>query len=391
MGVFDKLFGKGRDAAAAKKAEAQGDLARAVELWLDAQRPEEAARVMLLRGDAETEPRARLQHYTQAVRTAPNDHQVKKEATSKRCELIVTMAGEAALSAVVRRDVLEAARDLEAIGEPARAAAAYHLVGDAEGEARALAAAGEIDKLEDLLSAEEARERERRRATDLGAEIDLQLASGRRREALEIAERLAKEREGDLAARDRAASIRARRVTGPIARVVLRGRPLSIVLGDEVVLGRTEGTLLAASHAVSRRHLRIGRTDGKVVAQDLETRNGTQLRGMNVVGALEVGDGLELKLGREVALRLRPSPDLEGFTEIELGGRKYVAPLGPAKLPISGWRLEQAHDGWIELCADGAPAYLGEVALASRAALLSGDRVSAARSAEPVLEVLASG
>jgi hypothetical protein len=141
---------------------------------------------------------------------------------------------------------------------------------------------------------------------------------------------------------------------------------------------------------VSRRHLRIARADGVVSARDLETRNGTQLRGMNAVGALPVGDGLELKLGREVSIRLRPSPDIAGYTEIELGGRTYVAPLGAASLPIPTWRLEQGHDGWLELCTDGATAFANTVTLVARTALLVGDRIAATRGGEPVLEIRGS-
>jgi hypothetical protein len=387
VGVFDRLFGKA-GAGEARKAEARGDLARAVELWTTADRPDEAARVMILRGDSEPDARARLQHYTQAAATAPQGHAIRKTAIAKRCELVIALAGQTALSAVARRDVQAAARDLEAIGEPVRAAEAYRLVGDTEGEARALAAAGEVDKLEDLLAEQHAKEREKRREVDLGADVELHMASGRRREALLLAEQLASRRPDDQAARERAQAIRARKALGPIASVVLSRKPLAIVLGDEVVVGRTEGTLLAPSHAVSRRHLRIARSDGAVVVTDLETRNGTQLRGMNVVGPLPVGDGLELKLGREVGVRIRPSTDLDGAVEIELGGKRYVAPLGPANLPIPGWRLDRGPDDWLELCCDGTAAYFGDVALVERASLLVGDRIARVRGGEPVLEIL---
>jgi hypothetical protein len=388
MGVLEKLFGRG--AAAAQKAEARGELARAAELWLEAQRPDEAARVMILRGDAEPDARARLQHYTQAAATAPATHETRKRAVSKRSELVVSMAGPTALSAVARRDVQAAAQDLEEIGEALRAAEAYRLIGDAEGEARALAAAGEVDKLEELLAGQHAREREARRQVDLVADLDVQLASGRRREALSLAEELAAKRSRDATAGERAEAIRARRALGPIARVIVDGRALAIVLGDEVVIGRTEGTLLASSHAVSRRHLRVAREGGVATVADLETRNGTQLRGMNVVGTLPVGEGLDLKLGREVGVRLRPSADLEGAIEIDLAGKKYVAPLGPARLPVAGWTLERGPDEWLELCAEGTAAYAGEVALVARTSLLVGDKIARERGGDPVLEILGS-
>src|SRR5689334_7455829 len=105
MSVFDKWFGKGRDELAARKAELRGDLERAVQLWSEASRPDEVARVMLLRGDAEAEPKKRLQHYTQAVSIAPEGQQVRKLARMKRAQLVVAMAAGGAMSAVVRKDV----------------------------------------------------------------------------------------------------------------------------------------------------------------------------------------------------------------------------------------------------------------------------------------------
>ena len=52
MAFFDRIFGKGRQAAAARTAELRGDLARAAELFGEAGQPEEAARVMILRADS---------------------------------------------------------------------------------------------------------------------------------------------------------------------------------------------------------------------------------------------------------------------------------------------------------------------------------------------------
>src|SRR6185295_13824426 len=95
------------------------------------------------------------------------------------------------------------------------------------------------------------------------------------------------------------------------------------------VIGRTEGAIKVPSNAVSREHLRISRDEkGNVVVRDLGSRNGTQLRGINLAGALDVKDGLELKLGKEVPLRVAPSARLEGALEIDVAGEKYYAFLG---------------------------------------------------------------
>jgi hypothetical protein len=390
--VFDRLLrpfsGKGRAAAAARKAEARGELAKAAELYVEADLPEEAARVMVLRGDAEIEPRTRLAHYTQARAAAPSGHPVAQEARKKRAELVMAMAGDSALSALAQNEVLAAAAELEELGEEQLAAKAYAMCGDTEGEARALARAGDVEKLEDLLSLQQGKEREARRRADASAEIELLAASGRRREALAAAEQQARMRGDDLAARERAQSLRGRRAEGPLARMLVNGVPLPLVLGHEVVIGRTEGALMVSSTAVSRRHVRLARDqEGTAYVEDLGSRNGTQLHGMAIAGKLPIGDGVDLKLGKEVTLRAFPSAALPGAFEIEIAGARWIAPLGPARIGVGAWRLEIAQDGWIELASGDPPAYLGEVELAGRTTLLVGDAIGDVRGGPAVLRV----
>jgi hypothetical protein len=386
MSVLDRLFGKGRTANAAEKAELRGDLGRAVELWVEAGHPSQAARVMVLRGDAEVEPARRMQFYIQAATLAPATHAVQREARLKRALLTIALAGGHALSRAARDDVLAAAADLEALHEPERAAEAYGLAGDREGEARALAQAGDIEKLEDLLVSEGDKERAMRTRHHGHAEIDVLAASGRRREALEAAVALAQMQPG--AADDRAHGLRTRALKGPLVRLLIEGKAVTLILGDEVVIGRTEGSLRIASHAVSRVHLRIARADGRVRVSDLGSRNGTQLRGMNVKGALDVGDDLALQLGKEVPIRLAPALEIPGALAIDVAGDRYLAPLGPARLSVAGWVIELASDGWVELLSANGSAFIKGVSLVTRATLLVGDAISASRTGEVVLRVV---
>jgi hypothetical protein len=382
------LFGKGRSAAAARKAEASGDLARAVELWMEAERPEDAARVMLIRGDAETDAAARLRHYTHAAALASEGGALRRAARIKRAELVVAMTEDAAVSAVARRDLLGAAADLEELGEAASAAAAYATAGDKEGEARALAKAGDVDRLEMLLTSQHEGARAARAMSEAQADIEMLVASGRRREALAAAERLIRDQPDNLRARERASSLRARRAMGPVANVIVSGKRMALALGDEIVIGRSEGTLRVPSHSVSRRHVRIRRENGRIVMQDLESRNGTQLRGMNVMGALPMGEGLDLRLGKEVHLRIAPFEGIDGAISIDLAGATTIAPLGPARLGIGEWRVELASDGWLELVSGEPPAFAGDVAMVPRTTLFVGDALACERGGPVMLEVL---
>lgn len=390
MSFFDRIFGKGRHAAAARNAELRGDLARAAEMFGEAGQPDEAARVMLLRADGETEPRARLQYLAQAAQLAPQGSERHKEARVRRAELLLALAGDASVSAVARHEVIEAARDLEAVGESLKAAEAYARAGDRDGEARALQAAGDVERLEFLLSTEQYNERLSRAREDRAKDIDLLIACGRRREALTALEELLAATADDAPLRERANGIRARRVLAPIVTLEMAGEAWTMVLGDEVVVGRTEGAIKVSSNAVSREHLVVKRQGAEVVVRDLESRNGTQLRGVNLAGALPVHEGLDLKLGKEVPLRIAPSQRLPGAVEIDVGGRKYVAPLGPTRLPIAGFELVAGADGWVELVSNGTHAYGGDVEWAPRATLLAGDTLATTRSGGPALRVVST-
>jgi len=391
VGVFDRFFGglgSRRDVRSAKRAELRGDLEKAVELYGLAGAPEEAARVMILRGDAETDARLRMRHYTQAVATAPEGHAVRGEARRKRAALLVDQFGAAAHSEAARRELREAGKELLALGDAAHAASAFRLAGDTDGEAKALTQAGDVESLEFLLTEQQQKERAERQRNELHADFELLVSTGRRREAVDKAERWLAAHAEDATLRERVAGIRARRALGPIAQVWIRGTATPIALGDEVVIGRTEGTIRIPSQAVSRQHLRVVRESGVVVVRDLGSRNGTQLRGMNLVGALPVGDGLDLTLGKEVRLRVAPSTVLDGAVAIEVAGATYAAPLGPARISGVPWELVCGADGWIELVSHGAAPLVADVELGQRTTLLVGDVLSSERGGGEVLRVV---
>ena len=390
MAFYDKWFGKGRLAAQARAAELRGDLVRAGELFGEAEDVEEVARIMVLRGDGEPDARARLQLFTQAAKLAPEGTETNRAARLKRAELLLALAGDTAVSAVARHEVTEAARDLEAIGEPLKAAEAFARAGDKEGEARALQAAGDVERLEFLLSTEQYKERISRSRDERTKDVDLMIECGKRREALHALEELLAGTPDDAPLRERANGLRARRVVAPIVAIEAAGERWVLVTGDEVVVGRTEGAIKVPSNAVSRRHLRIAREGDTVVVRDLQSRNGTQLRGINLAGPLPIGEGLDLKLGKEVPLRIAPSKRLLGAVEVDVSGETYFACLGPARTPVSGLELAAGPDGWIELVTSGARAFHGGVELVPRATLLVGDTISTARGGQPLLRVIST-
>jgi hypothetical protein len=395
MAFYEKWFGKGRLVAQARAAELRGELAKAAELFGAAGHDGEVARILLLRGEGDPDARARLQFFTQAAKRAPEGTDENRAARLKRAELLLALAGDTAVSAVARQEVTEAARDLEAIGEPLKAAEAYARAGDKEGEARALQAGGDVERLEFLLSSEQFKERSSRARDERTKDVDVMVECGRRREALQALDELLSATPDNAPLRERANGLRARRVLAPIVTIEARAETgglerFVLVTGDDVVIGRTDGAIKVPSNAVSRQHLRIAREGADVVVRDLESRNGTQLRGINLAGPLPIREGIELRLGKEVPLRVTPSKRLEGGVEIEVSGERYYASLGPMRTPLLGIDLVAGPDGWIELDARGGRAFAGEVELVPRATLLLGDAVSTQRGAEPVLRMVST-
>jgi hypothetical protein len=395
--IFTRYFGKGAAQssalARARGAELRGELDQAASLFAEAGRLDEAARVMILRGDAETDPAARLRHYIQAAGTAPPDSSVQAHARRKRWMTVLSLSAAEPLSATLREDLERAATELEAMGEHTRAAEAFARLGDAEGRARSLAGAGDVEELERFLDSELSRDRHalaNRRASE---DFELFVASGQRREAMAVARASA-----DEALRERGRSTESRRVVEGGLTLVLRGHEMKVSLGNEVVIGRApdpasvphSGTIAISSAALSRKHLAVARSHGEAIVRDLGSRNKTTLRGLTLAGEVPVGAGIELRLGGEVTVIVRPASDDEfpGGVVIEVAGKRYVAPLGPATLGVGRWRLECAADRWVELCTeDQPPAFAKSLRLPTRVALLSGDAIGTERGGDPLLVI----
>jgi hypothetical protein len=385
VGVWER-FGAARVLVRARAAELRGQLEQAATLFAQGGRPDEAARVMVLRGDGETDPSLRLRHYVQATSMAPAGSPAMALARRKRANLLLATSADRGMTATLRQDLLEAARELEALGELEVAADAYGRAGDVESEARALARAGDVDKLDALLRTQQGRDRETIARRDLHERFEVLAASGRRLEAATLARSA-----NDAAVREKGRALEERRVSTEVVKLWVRGTNLRLVLGAEVTIGRV-ASLSVASAALSRQHVALARRGADAVVRDLGSRNGTTLRGMALAGEVPVGEGLELQLGGQIPLVVRPSTELSGAFAIELAGTRTLAPLGPARLGVGQWRIERATPGsegaWVELVTEeDPPAFMADLRLASRVSLLTGDAFATERSGEPVVLV----
>ncbi len=398
MGVFDRLFGVGLGgykARAAERCEMAGDLDGAVRSFIDAELPDEAARVLLLRADAEPSVERRMAFCAQAARLAKDPKRLKESLGRKARLRFDVLRGR---GNAMKSEILLAAKDLEDADENEVAADAYALVEDKEGEIRALTAAGLIERLEEKLRVSQSETR-LDQAQTIGLKRVQDLDRGaERREALRLAAEL-RRAEGsgsDERIEELARVIRSKLLRGPIVELKVDGVVRRYALGREVTIGRGEATIAVGTRALSRVHLRIFRVDGGVFVEDSGTRNGTFLAGARISGRIPVGEGLSLKLGGDVPCRISPTHDLEdGGVMVEIGGLAYFAPLG--ELPVGRYRVGLDGPGgddqsYVILSSSvDAPAFLGELQLAPTVELCAGDAPSETRGGPPKLVALAHG
>lgn len=361
--------------ARARREEAAGRLAEAVALYMEAGARDDAARLFETRADAAFDPQERYQLLGQALAVAEGER--RQAALVKRGELALDLLRSGALR-LTSRELGALAAQLGAAGAHTLAAEVYALAGDVEGQARMLVEAGAVERLEQVLSAEQERERGVREREELHRRVVDLDACGRRRDALE----LARSALGDERLATLARELEARRALMGRARLVIRGNPTEVAFGERVVIGRADAEIVVSSPSISRRHLEIRRTARGPEVEDLGSRNGTFLHGARLDAPLLVGDGLSLELGGDLPARFRRLA--EGGVAVELGERRITAPLGALELGHA--RLEPAADGWLELRCEHA-VLLGRLRADPHIQLCVGDRIVDGGSAEPLIEV----
>ncbi len=367
-----------------------GDLQAAAELYLKAELPAEAARVLLLSADAVADPERRIVICAQAARVGEGT-EVGQQARRRKALLSYDLAVSAP-GATMHGELLTVAGELEACDEWEKAAQAYSLAGDEEAELRVLREAGAIERLESRLHEEaESRRFERDRRQLLRKITDLD-SFAERREALRLADQWL-ETHTDEQVQHELVKIRGRLLSGPLLTLQVEGSTQRFALGSEVTLGRSGATITVHSRAVSRQHLRLFRQDGEFFVEDLETRNGTCLAGARISGALPVREGLALQLAGQIDCNIEPrDPGLpKAALTVEVAGERYCVALGPAWI-LDGWQVIDAHEGAdrfvvLHAAEPFEPPYLNGYRLAREIQLCWGDELTRTRQGPVVVRV----
>ena len=92
--------------------------------------------------------------------------------------------------------------------------------------------------------------------------------------------------------------------------VVLDGRPRPLHRGENVLGRAIEAEVWIDSDSVSRRHAIIRVTDGTATLEDLDSKNGTWLRGERLRQSAPLADGDEIRVGSVNLVFRSVSPDV---------------------------------------------------------------------------------
>lgn len=350
--MFDGLDSRHRKARA---AEGAGDWRRAASIWAEADEPERAAEALLHLAEREPDLEDRLEAWYDALRWIPEDDEERREEVERKMALAVLddARHRGATSAEEKRRLTEAAGRLERLDYPKEAAEAFGLLGRRDDQARCLQAAGEVERLEALLSHEGEREQQQSKLRRLLSDYEMALQYGARLEA-----RTALREASRIAPDERSVAELLRRLEGrmpPPSRVKLdiAGQPVTFVGRLPAVIGRGEVDVRVRGTSVSRRHAEIAHEGGRLIIRDLDSRNGTLVRGLPIAGELELSGATEIGLGDDVRVDLAP---LDGAVAIHVRSgfdRGAIFVLGAEALRHEGLGGSiEFPEGWAVLTAD---------------------------------------
>jgi tetratricopeptide (TPR) repeat protein len=380
------------DYRAAVAAEAAGNVDLAAERYGLAGEHEGAVRMHLARAARAPTRHAEIGALRDAMRWAGDDPALRRQAAAALGKALYENArAEGIATERDRARVREAAELLVQGDDHSLAGEALEAIGDHLGAANAYSAGGLVERMEAALAKEDDAAGRAREEADAFADYQTAMRVGRR----------------DDARAELVRAIGAARSAGEYRRLLdqldtalltagkleLRRRnkpPVVACAAQKLVLGRDQlCDLTLRAGGVSRQHAEISRSSdaaGRPVfaLRDLDSRNGTQLRGLPLAGRVPLVESGRFALGDECqidyelaggALILRiPSGLDRGLTLIagEDGQRLDLAPLGiPLEVVFQRGRPLLGRGGAGEVKFNDEP--LGEV----RVQLIRGDRLLA--------------
>lgn len=370
--LFSRAYRRGR------RAEAKGEYREAAALYAESGANEAAANALLFHAARAPDVDGRVNAYLDALRWLPEGHARRAEVEAQVGLAVLDDAQRrGARTAEERRRLADAAQRLERAERDADAATAWEILGRTDEMARCLERAGEVERLETLLESTQQEDKQELDVRGFVRDYELALAGGARREARRAIRNAVEASPDDSAVADLLRRLEARWLTPKRAELRVGDRTIWLVGALPMSLGRDADVSLRGA-SVSRRHAEVGLEEGRLVVRDLDSRNGTLLRGVPLAGELSVEGETELGLGDDVTVAVSVagrSLVLDVVYGLDRGSRALA---GEGGMRVPGLAAELRFDGGHAILAPdpGARAELQHQRIVAPVELLRDDTLS---------------
>ncbi|HTL34346.1 MAG TPA: FHA domain-containing protein [Kofleriaceae bacterium] len=302
MGFFRRFSADHRAAVA---AEAAGNVDLAAERYALAGDHEGAVRMHLARAARAPTRIAEIGALRDALRWAGEDPQLRKQASKALGRALLENAqAEGVATERDRAKVREAADMLAAGDDHYSAGEALETIGDHQGAALAYSAGGLVEKMEQALSKEDQRYLKQREEADAFADYQTHMRTGRRDDARAELVRALGSTDNVGEYRRLLDQLDTALLTAGKVELKRRSKPVIIACAaPKIVLGRDALCDVALrAGGVSRQHAEIDRTPDGFQLRDLDSRNGTSVAGLPLVGKVPLHGSGKFGLGDECTI-----------------------------------------------------------------------------------------
>lgn len=375
------------DYRAAVAAEAAGNVDLAAERYGLAGENAGAVRMHLARAARAGNRLAEIGALRDAMRWAGDDPALKRQAAAALGKALYEAAKAEGIATERDRGKVREAAELLVTGEEySLAGEALETIGDHLAAATAYSAGGLVERMEGALAKDDASAAASREEKNAFASYETAMRVGRRDEArMELARAVASaSHAGEY--RRKLDQLDTALLTAGRVELRRRGKPLIVACAAEkLVLGRDQlCDLTLRAGGVSRQHAEIERDGKSFVLRDLDSRNGTAIRGLPLAGRVPLAGTGRFELGDECAvdfelvddrLVLRVQKGLDRGVQLVAGDDRQkldLAPLGSLlDITFQSGRPLLGRGGCREVSFNDEP--LGDV----RVQLIRGDRIVA--------------
>lgn len=287
----------------ARRAEGLGEYREAAALYAQAGATDEAATALLFLAARSSNPEERSEALADALRWLPEGRPQRTDVQVRLAEITLEEIQRArAVQPEERGHLAEAARCFEAAGRWAEAAAAHELLGRDEDAARCLAAAGELERFEEVLERTARKDSHERAVRTAMRTYAAAMDAGARLEARAALREAASNGTDDKDLGRLLWELEAKWLPPYRAALRIDGSPIRLAGRLPAALGRADADVLLRGGTLSRCHAVVSRRADRIVVRDMGSKNGTTVGGVPVEGEVVVRGPVRVGLGEDLVV-----------------------------------------------------------------------------------------